>query len=61
VEVAVQAIEEGGKRIRLSRSEALLRVESGEVARFQSENADGRRGFSTMADAFKRRRPDDDR
>jgi len=52
--VEVLAIEEGGKRIRLSRAQALQRADRAEAAEFRAREAERAGGaFSTLGDAFR--------
>jgi small subunit ribosomal protein S1 len=52
MEVQVLAVEEGGKRVRLSRAAALARAEREESDKFRGKTGAG--GFSTLGDAFKK-------
>jgi small subunit ribosomal protein S1 len=55
VECEVVAVEEGGKRISLSRGRAQARAERQEIERFKSQPGGGlAAGFATLADAFKK-------
>ena len=54
VPVEILAVEEGGKRIRLSRARALTRSDRAEVERFRVQEAErAGSGFSTLGDAFR--------